>query len=86
LADDASSHPDPFDVRTVRYLAALMSRHDLSEIDLRDGEHHIRLRRGARAVGSPASATPAPASLPVPVTAAAAPSPATAPAPPAPAQ
>jgi acetyl-CoA carboxylase biotin carboxyl carrier protein len=77
LADDASSHPDPFDVRTVRYLAALMSRHDLSEIDLRDGEHHIRLRRGMRVVGTPVPAAPAPISLPIPVTAAAPPPPAT---------
>jgi acetyl-CoA carboxylase biotin carboxyl carrier protein len=48
LADDASKGPDPFDVRTIKYLVALMSRHDLSEIDLKQGEHRIRLRRGQR--------------------------------------
>ena len=48
MADEASNIPSPFDVRTIKYLARLMSHHDLSEIDLREGELHIRLRRGAR--------------------------------------
>ncbi len=48
MADDAPKGPDPFDVRTIKYLVALMSRHDLSEIDLKQGEHRIRLRRGQR--------------------------------------
>ena len=38
--------PSPFDVQTIKYLVALMSQHDLSEIDLRDGDQRIRLRRG----------------------------------------
>jgi acetyl-CoA carboxylase biotin carboxyl carrier protein len=46
LADDANKHPGPFDVRTVEQLVALMSKHELSEIDLRDGEQRIALRRG----------------------------------------
>ncbi|MHB1426121.1 MAG: acetyl-CoA carboxylase biotin carboxyl carrier protein [Gemmataceae bacterium] len=46
MADDASNHPDPFDVRTIEQLVALMSKHDLSEIDLRQGEQRISLRRG----------------------------------------
>jgi acetyl-CoA carboxylase biotin carboxyl carrier protein len=64
LADDASSRPEPFDLRTLRSLAALMSRHDLSEIDLRDGQHHIRLRRGPRVVGAAPAAAAAPAAQP----------------------
>src|SRR5262249_32040135 len=36
----------PFDVTTIRSLVALMSRHDLSEIDLRQGDQRICLRRG----------------------------------------
>ena len=38
--------PRPFDVRTIRYLVRLMSEHDLSEIDLTEGDHRIQLRRG----------------------------------------
>lgn len=58
MADEANSHPEPFDLRTLRSLAALMSRHDLSEIDLRDGQHHIRLRRGARLAPAQPAAAP----------------------------
>ena len=47
-ADDGAKIPSPFDVRTIKDLVALMSRHDLSEIDLREGELRIRLRRGPR--------------------------------------
>jgi acetyl-CoA carboxylase biotin carboxyl carrier protein len=39
----------PFDVKTVESLVALMTQHDLSEIYLRDGDQHVRLRRGAAA-------------------------------------
>src|SRR5947209_5840055 len=45
-AEDGSRIPSPIDVRTIRDLVGLMSRHDLSEIDLRDGDLRIRLRRG----------------------------------------
>src|SRR5262245_61113887 len=38
--------PRPFDVRTIRYLVRLMSEHNLSEIDLTEGDHRIQLRRG----------------------------------------
>jgi acetyl-CoA carboxylase biotin carboxyl carrier protein len=72
LADDANSRPEPFDLRTLRSLAALMSRHDLSEIDLRDGQHHIRLRRGTRLVPAP-SAAPAPSAPATPTPSAAPP-------------
>src|SRR5437868_14752433 len=39
----------PFDVKTVEALVALMSANDLSEIYLKDGSQHLRLRRGAAA-------------------------------------
>jgi acetyl-CoA carboxylase biotin carboxyl carrier protein len=54
VADDASNIPSPFDVRTIKYLVALMSRHNLSEIDLREGELRIRLRRGVGRSSVPA--------------------------------
>jgi acetyl-CoA carboxylase biotin carboxyl carrier protein len=70
--------PSPFDVRTIKELVGLMSRHDLSEIDLRDGTHRIRLRRGpgrkAKGTG-PVEQAAAPAAAP------AAPPPAVAPTP-----
>jgi acetyl-CoA carboxylase biotin carboxyl carrier protein len=47
VGDEASNIPSPFDVRTIKYLVRLMSHHDLSEIDLREGDLRIRLRRGA---------------------------------------
>ncbi len=41
-----SGSPSPFDLQTIKYLVRLMGRHDLTEIDLREGELRIRLRRG----------------------------------------
>jgi acetyl-CoA carboxylase biotin carboxyl carrier protein len=58
VADDASKIPSPFDVRTIKDLVGLMSRHDLSEIDLREGEVRIRLRRGPREKVTLASVPP----------------------------
>ena len=63
MADDREM-PRPFDVRTIRYLVRLMSTHDLSEINLAEGNMRIRLRRGPRVVQSVApiaSHVPAPA-------------------------
>jgi acetyl-CoA carboxylase biotin carboxyl carrier protein len=57
VADDANDSGKLPDVRTIRRLAALMSLHELSEIDLRDGTVHIRLRRGARFKGVPMMAS-----------------------------
>lgn len=67
MADDASNTPEPFDVGTIKSLVRLMSLHDLSEIDLRQGEQRIRLRRGTRLRAAPPLAhvpTPAPAPAP----------------------
>ena len=49
-ADEAPKTAGPFDVRTVKALVALMTQHDLSEIELRDGNQRLRLRRGANQV------------------------------------
>jgi acetyl-CoA carboxylase biotin carboxyl carrier protein len=60
--DEPSDKPGPFDARMVRRLAAIMSRHDISEIDLRDGGLRIRLLRGGRpAAAAPPAAAPPPA-------------------------
>jgi acetyl-CoA carboxylase biotin carboxyl carrier protein len=59
VADEASPNFSAFDVQTIRHLVALMSRHDLSEIFLQEGDVRIRLRRG------PSGNGPAPAAAPV---------------------
>ena len=59
--DDSGRAPGPFDVRTVKALVALMTQHDLSEIDLREGDLRIRLRRGAHDLPSPTLSVSAPA-------------------------
>jgi acetyl-CoA carboxylase biotin carboxyl carrier protein len=47
MASNSGSTPgDVFDVRKVRKFIELMNEHDLSEIDLRQGDQRIRLRRG----------------------------------------
>jgi acetyl-CoA carboxylase biotin carboxyl carrier protein len=76
LADEANNNPRPFDVRTVDYLIQLMERHQLSEIDLQEGDGRIRLRRGgpipATTVTIPTAVapvhvpTPAPTANPAP--------------------
>jgi len=43
---DSASEQDIFDVGKIRHLVELMEQHDLSEIDLRQGETRIQLRRG----------------------------------------
>ena len=76
-----SSGPgDVFDVRKVRRLVELMNEHDLAEIDLRQGELRIRLRRDGE---TPLVAVPAPAPAAPQIVAAAAPPPAAAETPPA---
>jgi acetyl-CoA carboxylase biotin carboxyl carrier protein len=41
---------DVFDVKKVRKFIELMNEHDLTEIDLRQGDQRLRLRRGPEAV------------------------------------
>jgi len=68
VADEPLKSPGPFDVRTVKSLVALMTQHDLSEIELRDGTQRLRLRRGSQepllttagtSMPAPSSTTPA---------------------------
>jgi acetyl-CoA carboxylase biotin carboxyl carrier protein len=67
VADKQSNRPSPFDVQTVKLLVQLMARHDLSEIDLREGELRIRVRRGRTGASlGAAEAVPAPVALPAP--------------------
>jgi acetyl-CoA carboxylase biotin carboxyl carrier protein len=43
----SAPNQDIFDVRKIRRLVELMNEHDLSEMDLRQGETRIQLRRGS---------------------------------------
>jgi acetyl-CoA carboxylase biotin carboxyl carrier protein len=53
----------PFDVKTVEALVALMAENDLSEIYLKEGSQHLRLRRGSLA--TPMMHAPVSAASPV---------------------
>jgi acetyl-CoA carboxylase biotin carboxyl carrier protein len=46
MSDTGSGAGDIFDVKKVRRLIELMKEHDLAEIDLRQGDQRVRLRRG----------------------------------------
>jgi acetyl-CoA carboxylase biotin carboxyl carrier protein len=51
MSTNSGSTPgDVFDVKKVRKFIELMNEHDLAEIDLRQGDQRIRLRRGPEAV------------------------------------
>jgi acetyl-CoA carboxylase biotin carboxyl carrier protein len=47
---------DVFDVKKVRKLIELMKEHDLSELDLRQAEHRVRIKRGGEVVAYSAPA------------------------------
>ncbi|MEM9185638.1 MAG: acetyl-CoA carboxylase biotin carboxyl carrier protein [Planctomycetota bacterium] len=67
----SSSGGDVFDVRKVRKLVELMNDHDLSEIDLKQSDQRIRLRKGSEVAAVPVAPPAAAAPPPSPVAAAA---------------
>ena len=53
----AAENPgDLFNVKKVRRLIELMKEHDLSELDLKQADHRVRIRRGGEVVVSTAPA------------------------------
>jgi acetyl-CoA carboxylase biotin carboxyl carrier protein len=58
MANTASSQ-DIFDVRKIRRLVELMKEHDLTEIDLQQGELRVQLRRVGLTVNTGIIASPA---------------------------
>lgn len=68
MAGSPSNQGDIFDVKRIRRLVELMNEHELAEIDLRQNDQRIRLRKGGEPVivpaaprgASPAAAAPAP--------------------------
>jgi acetyl-CoA carboxylase biotin carboxyl carrier protein len=77
VADETPKNaPGPFDVRTIKSLVALMTQHDLSEIDLREGAQRLRLRRGTKqTVVTSMSPAPMMPAMPAPAPAASQPQP-----------
>ena len=57
---------DVFDVKKVRRLIELMKEHDLSELDLKQADNRVRIRRGGEVVtySAPAAALPTRAAAP----------------------
>jgi acetyl-CoA carboxylase biotin carboxyl carrier protein len=51
---------DIFDVKKVRRLIELMKEHDLSELDLKQADNRVRIRRGGEVVAYSAPAAPPP--------------------------
>jgi len=75
----AQTRADIFDVKKVRQLIELMKEHDLSELDLRQADNRVRIRRGGElvtATGPAFVAAPAAAAAAGPAPAAAAAEPA----------
>ncbi|WP_428306053.1 acetyl-CoA carboxylase biotin carboxyl carrier protein [Lacipirellula sp.] len=74
MASSGSNSEDVFDVRRVRRLVELMQEFELAEIDLRQAEQRIRLRKDQEPVVVQGGYAPAPmAAAPAPAPAAATP-------------
>ena len=56
MSNSGTGAGDIFDVKKVRRLVEMMKQHDLAEIDLRQGDQRIRLRRGAEVQLTPGDA------------------------------
>jgi acetyl-CoA carboxylase biotin carboxyl carrier protein len=56
----AQKSGDIFDVKKVRQLIELMKEHDLSEVDLKQADHRVRIKRGGEVVAYSAPAMAAP--------------------------
>jgi acetyl-CoA carboxylase biotin carboxyl carrier protein len=52
---------DIFDVKRIRRLVELMNEHELSEVDLRQGDQRIKIRKGHEPVVTVSPAAPPPA-------------------------
>jgi acetyl-CoA carboxylase biotin carboxyl carrier protein len=50
---------DIFDVKKVRQLIELMKEHDLSEVDLKQADQRVRIKRGGEVVAPAAASEPA---------------------------
>ncbi len=46
---------DLYNVKKLRRLIELMKEHDLSEIDLKEADHHVRIKRGGEVIATTAA-------------------------------
>jgi acetyl-CoA carboxylase biotin carboxyl carrier protein len=70
----SQSSTDVFDMRKVRKLIALMKEHDLTEIDLKQADSAVRIKRGGEVVSYSAPVAPPAAPAPAAATETAGPS------------
>lgn len=70
MSDSETNADDVFELERIRRLIELMKEHDLSEIDLRQSQHRIRLCRGSLTDPQVRSLPPAASALPAPPAAA----------------
>ena len=61
-----SESGDVFNIARLRELIQLMEEHDLREVDLREGEQQIQLKRGAEQVSVPLAPAPVAPAAPAP--------------------
>lgn len=61
MSESGSEPKDVFDIARIRRLVELMEEHDLGEVNLREGEQTIQLKRG---VGAPVNLGPSVAPAP----------------------
>jgi acetyl-CoA carboxylase biotin carboxyl carrier protein len=59
MAGTGSKEGDIFDVKRIRRLVELMNEHELAEIDLRQADQRIRLRKGGEPAVTPVAPRPA---------------------------
>jgi acetyl-CoA carboxylase biotin carboxyl carrier protein len=59
MAGSSSNQGDIFDVKRIRRLVELMNEHELAEIDLRQSDQRIRIRKGGEPLVVSAPARPA---------------------------
>lgn len=64
MSNSSTNTGDVFDVRKIRRLVELMNEHELNEIDLRQSDMRIRLRRGGDNVVQVVEAAAAPVARP----------------------
>ena len=73
MAGTGSKEGDIFDVKRIRRLVELMNEHELAEIDLRQADQRIRLRKGGEPLLTTAAPRPVAAGQSAPATADSAP-------------
>lgn len=59
MASSGSNQGDIFDVKRIRRLVELMNEHELAEIDLRQADQRIRLKKGGEPIVTLGEARPA---------------------------